>query len=417
MAPWRIEDGGDVWTISSGQDLRKTTSGAAKGPSAIQMMIAKSDGAIVFPVSSNNKELSDVGTNVHPLNSAERAPDAGRGNSPSAARSGGRQALCPPPRAEEAKAIHTMIFGDKATRPRNHAPAREENSGNSIGATAAWHPYAEGDSNILVGGKGRVKLDDLLTKALAPIGYVRVEKLTYRANWSTDDVEQFLSFDTYGNPKQYLSSSAGLRNPQAEAFAKTMSRTSTQTSKSFSGICQKAAMYFPVLTPYTQRRHILPLGASRLAEHSRFLAIRTCSPRSRWRSQPATHVPLVGAIHSCADLLKFLSRPRYEGVSLYTNGRLLSSRADRLHVPQDRSHALVDENPLARLFTAIGDPATASIRTDSRRKAISSRYSTTQTRRSPKTKADQRGLTAVGAAGSLRASYSMTPHRAALASR
>ncbi len=65
----------------------------------------------------------------------------------------------------------------------------------------------------------RMKLDDILAPALAEVGYKKVAKLTYRASWSTDDVEQFLSFDTYGNPKQYLTGDAGFRNLKAEAFA------------------------------------------------------------------------------------------------------------------------------------------------------------------------------------------------------
>jgi hypothetical protein len=93
--------------------------------------------------------------------------------------------------------------------------------GSSLDTGRGWNPYADGDSNIFVGGKrsNRVKLDDLLANALAPVGYSRVEKLTYRPSWSNDDVEQYLSFDTYGNPKQFLCGHAGLRNVKAEAFA------------------------------------------------------------------------------------------------------------------------------------------------------------------------------------------------------
>ena len=68
-------------------------------------------------------------------------------------------------------------------------------------------------------GRKRVKLDDILAPALAEAGYKKVANLTYRASWSTDDVEQFLSLRTFGNPKQYLSGDAGLRNMKAEAFA------------------------------------------------------------------------------------------------------------------------------------------------------------------------------------------------------
>ncbi len=93
--------------------------------------------------------------------------------------------------------------------------------GSSLDTGRGWNPYADGDSNIFIGAKrsNRVKLDDLLANALAPVGYSYIEKLTYRPSWSTDDVEQYLSFDTYGNPKQFLCGHAGLRNVKAEAFA------------------------------------------------------------------------------------------------------------------------------------------------------------------------------------------------------
>jgi hypothetical protein len=73
---------------------------------------------------------------------------------------------------------------------------------------------ASGDAN-----SKRIKLDDMLSPALAEAGYKKVAKLTYRAGWSTDDAEQFLSFHTSGVPKQYLWGDAGLRNMKAETFA------------------------------------------------------------------------------------------------------------------------------------------------------------------------------------------------------
>ena len=87
---------------------------------------------------------------------------------------------------------------------------------------AGWTPYANGDSNIPIAKPdgSTTPLDDVLAEALAPIGYARVDKLTYRAEWSTPDVEQILWFDTYGNPKEFLVGDAGLRNANAEAFAR-----------------------------------------------------------------------------------------------------------------------------------------------------------------------------------------------------
>jgi hypothetical protein len=81
-------------------------------------------------------------------------------------------------------------------------------------------PDNEQDSNVSVGPKEKkVKLDDLLAGALAKVGYVRVGKLAYRAAWSTQDVEHFLTFDPYGTPKIYLQGDVCLRNKEADAFA------------------------------------------------------------------------------------------------------------------------------------------------------------------------------------------------------
>lgn len=80
----------------------------------------------------------------------------------------------------------------------------------------------EEDSNIAIGDKVEKprKLDDVLTQVFSEVGYKRVAKLTYRAQWSTDEVEHILAFETYGTPKMFLHGDAGLRNRDAEAFGK-----------------------------------------------------------------------------------------------------------------------------------------------------------------------------------------------------
>jgi hypothetical protein len=81
------------------------------------------------------------------------------------------------------------------------------------------NPQPPEDSNIEVGPPPqRLRLDDLLSKAVAQAGYRRVAKLTYRAQWSAEDVEHILAFDTYGTPKIFLRGDAGLRNAGADRF-------------------------------------------------------------------------------------------------------------------------------------------------------------------------------------------------------
>jgi hypothetical protein len=82
------------------------------------------------------------------------------------------------------------------------------------------NPPPPEDSNIEVGPPPqRPRLDDLLSKAVAQAGYRRIAKLTYRAEWSAEDVEHILAFDTYGTPKIFLCGDAGLRNAEADRFA------------------------------------------------------------------------------------------------------------------------------------------------------------------------------------------------------
>lgn len=85
-------------------------------------------------------------------------------------------------------------------------------------------PY-EGPNIYIEDSKQRkIKLDDLLAGTLAKVGYARVAKLTYRADWSTPAVEHVLNFDTEGAPKIFLYGTAGLRNAAAEAFARQCKR-------------------------------------------------------------------------------------------------------------------------------------------------------------------------------------------------
>ena len=105
----------------------------------------------------------------------------------------------------EARALLTTVFADYEARRKKW---REE------------PPPKEQDSNIPIGRKEkRIKLDDLLTKALSEVGCLRIDKLTYRAEWNTPEVEHILAFDTYGTPKIFLTGEVGLRNVETEAFA------------------------------------------------------------------------------------------------------------------------------------------------------------------------------------------------------
>jgi hypothetical protein len=57
-----------------------------------------------------------------------------------------------------------------------------------------------------------------LTHALADIGYRRLKRRTYRADWSTE-VEHFIYLQLYGTPADFLAASFGIKTKESERFA------------------------------------------------------------------------------------------------------------------------------------------------------------------------------------------------------
>jgi hypothetical protein len=57
-----------------------------------------------------------------------------------------------------------------------------------------------------------------LIHALADLGYRRLKRHTYRADWSTG-VEHFIYFQLYGTPADFLAASFGIRTKESERFA------------------------------------------------------------------------------------------------------------------------------------------------------------------------------------------------------
>jgi hypothetical protein len=63
-------------------------------------------------------------------------------------------------------------------------------------------------------------LDEVaLTAVMTDIGYGRLKRHVYRADWSTPDVEHLMYFSLYGAPKDFLTVDFGLKNLRAEIFA------------------------------------------------------------------------------------------------------------------------------------------------------------------------------------------------------
>lgn len=61
--------------------------------------------------------------------------------------------------------------------------------------------------------------DTILASAMHEVGYRRVRRNIYRADWSTPDVDHFVFFSPYGTPIDYLAADFGVRNLSAQIFA------------------------------------------------------------------------------------------------------------------------------------------------------------------------------------------------------
>jgi len=57
-----------------------------------------------------------------------------------------------------------------------------------------------------------------ITSGLAELGYRRLKKRTYKASWSSEDVEHFLFLSLHSG-RHYFTCDFGIRNPPAERFA------------------------------------------------------------------------------------------------------------------------------------------------------------------------------------------------------
>jgi len=57
-----------------------------------------------------------------------------------------------------------------------------------------------------------------ITSGLAELGYLRLKKRTYKASWSSEDVEHFLFLSLHSG-RHYFTCDFGMRNPPAERFA------------------------------------------------------------------------------------------------------------------------------------------------------------------------------------------------------
>lgn len=65
---------------------------------------------------------------------------------------------------------------------------------------------------------GQMLKESVITNAVAELKYERIKRFTYRAIWSTSDVEHLLFFSLWGTPKNFLAADFGVRNKSAEAF-------------------------------------------------------------------------------------------------------------------------------------------------------------------------------------------------------
>src|SRR5262249_49544823 len=60
--------------------------------------------------------------------------------------------------------------------------------------------------------------ENIITMCVRELGYDRLSSFSYKAIWSTTEVEHFLFFSPYATPKVFLTADFGLRNADAQSF-------------------------------------------------------------------------------------------------------------------------------------------------------------------------------------------------------
>jgi hypothetical protein len=215
-------------------------------------------------------------------------------------------------------------------------------------AQTGWVPYADGDSNIPIAKPdgSSTPLDDVLAEALAPIGYARVDKLTYRADWSTRDVEQILWFDTYGNPKEFLVGDAGLRNAKAETFAK-------QCQQHYASplILQCLSQENGKQSPWFCPLHFSVGSLLRWGLRSSLSLARRTPEQITTSLAPGVRsklLPLIGDIQTIAALLDFLERDGeplpWSSSGTYYRAALVAYLAAKLGRPRAETKSLLSRH-------------------------------------------------------------------------
>ena len=278
--------------------------------------------------------MADQSKNGSPL--PPGADAAGTTRDPAAPK--GRIAIATPV-SRGASSAHGSLELDRAAKSLLAAVGRDTS------AARGWTPYSDEDSNISIKGPAgtNLKLGDVLADALAPLGYARVEELTYRAEWSAPDVEHVLRFDTYGNPKEFLTADAGLRNHEAEAFAKRCkgryAHPMLLQAKSQDGYWN-SPWFCPMHFPIGELLHWGPRSSVNLAgltpERIKEAAISGVG---------STLVPFVGKIQTIAALLAFLEsdvKPFLWAMRApYYRAALVAYLAAKLERPQDQTRDLL----------------------------------------------------------------------------
>ena len=155
-----------------------------------------------------------------------------------------------------------------------------------------------------------------------------------------------LRFDTYGNPKEFLTADAGLRNNEAEAFAKQCkgryAHPTFVQAKSQDGYWN-SPWFCPMHFPVGELLHWGPRGSVNLAglnpERIKEAAISGVA---------STLVPFVCKIQTIATLLAFLesdTKPcQWPMRAPYYRAALVAYLAAMLDRPQDQTRDLLREH-------------------------------------------------------------------------
>jgi hypothetical protein len=151
--------------------------------------------------------------------------------------------------------------------------------------------------------------------AMADVGYRRIKRHIYRAEWSTADVEHFVYFQLWGVSKAYLSADFGVRNKEATSFA-------VRSIKAYGG------QIYQIMRHDDRTDCVMVFSLGQLASWAPRHSLRWLGMPSATLSETIKRdigiklLPLMQSVTSLDSQLSFLLEDTEEHAWIYSNGAI-----------------------------------------------------------------------------------------------